>query len=53
VEKILPQDRAGFGSAFKAHPPVHIGICAGGCYAEGGPKDKKDAALFFSAGLIR
>ena len=28
-----------------AHPPVHIKICAGGCNAVDGPKDKKDGLI--------
>ncbi|MGD9006492.1 MAG: hypothetical protein PVG41_01160, partial [Desulfobacteraceae bacterium] len=30
---------------FKAHPPVHIRICAGGCNAVYGRKDKQDGVL--------
>ena len=37
----------------KAHSPVHIEICAGGCNAVDGQKDKQDVELFFSGALIR
>ena len=30
---------------------MHIGICAGGCNAADGPKDKQDVDLFFSDSL--
>jgi hypothetical protein len=50
-EKIIPEDYAGFWLVYKAHPPVHIWICAGGCNAVDGKKDKKDVELFFPTGL--
>jgi len=30
-----------FWFVYKAHPPVHIGICTGGCNNIDGPKGKK------------
>jgi hypothetical protein len=36
----------------KAHPAAHIEICAGGCNAEDGPKDKQDVELFFAEAPI-
>jgi hypothetical protein len=30
---------------------VHIGICAGGCNADDGPKDKQDVELFLAEAL--
>jgi len=45
-KEIIPQDCAGFWFAHKAHPPVHIEICAGGCNAVGRPKDRQDVELF-------
>jgi hypothetical protein len=33
AERNNSQDCAGFWFVYKAHPPVHIGICAGGCKA--------------------
>jgi hypothetical protein len=50
-KKIIQQDCAGCWSVYKAHFPVHIWICAGGCNALDGPKDKKDVELFFPSGL--
>jgi hypothetical protein len=50
-KKIIPQDCAGFWYVYKAHPPVHIWICFGGCNAVDGPKGKIDVELFFSTGL--
>jgi len=41
-QKIITQDCAGFWFVYKAHAPVHIGICAGACNAVDGPKDKQD-----------
>jgi hypothetical protein len=41
-QEIIPQDCAGFWFVYKAHPLVHIRICAGGCNAVDGPKDKQD-----------
>ena len=35
----------------KAHPPVHIEICAGGWNAGDGPTGKQDVELFFSGVL--
>jgi hypothetical protein len=52
-KKIISQDCPGCWSVYKAHFPVHIWICAGGCNAAGGPKDKKDEELFFSTGLSK
>ena len=37
---IIEQDCAGFWFVYKAHPPVHIRICAGGCNAVGGTEDQ-------------
>jgi hypothetical protein len=51
-KKIIPQDCAGCWSVCNAHPPVHIWICAGGCNAVDGPKDKKDVELFFPLTLV-
>ncbi|MGD9976085.1 MAG: hypothetical protein AB7S77_23765, partial [Desulfatirhabdiaceae bacterium] len=48
---INPLDCDGFWFVCKAHPPVHIGICAGGCNAADGPKDKQDVDLFVSDSL--
>ncbi|MBT8340650.1 MAG: hypothetical protein KJP07_11605, partial [Desulfatitalea sp.] len=31
----------------KAHPPVHIRICTGGCNAADGLKDKQDWGIIF------
>jgi hypothetical protein len=36
---------AGFGFVYKAHPPVHIMICAGGCNAVDGRKDKQSGVI--------
>ena len=44
---MFPQDSAGFGFAYKAHPAAHIEIRVGGCNAVDGPKDKPDVELFF------
>jgi len=41
-QEIIPQDCAGFWFVYKAHPPVHIRICAGGCNTVDGLKDKQD-----------
>ena len=40
--EIITQDCAGFWFVYKAHPPMHIGICVGGCNAVDEPKDKQD-----------
>jgi hypothetical protein len=40
-KEIIPQDYAGFVFIDKAHPPMHIKICAGGCNAVDGHKDKQ------------
>ena len=42
-----------FWFVYKAHPPVHIGICTGGWYAVNGPKHKKAAALFLAGTPIQ
>jgi hypothetical protein len=47
-QQINPQDCTGFGFAYKAHPPVHIRISAGGWCAADGRKDKQDVELFFA-----
>jgi hypothetical protein len=47
-EEITPQDCAGFGFDYKAHPAAHIEIRVGGCSAAGGPEDKQDVELFFA-----
>jgi hypothetical protein len=41
----------GFWFVIKAHPLAHIGICAGGCNDEDGPKDQQDVVLFFAEAL--
>ena len=41
-QEIITQDCAGFWFVYKAHPPMHIGICVGGCNAVDGPKDKQN-----------
>jgi hypothetical protein len=46
-KKIISPDYAGFVSVYKAHPPVHIRICAGGCNAVDGPKDKQGGGIIF------
>ena len=46
----IPQDCAGFGFVYKAHPAEHIEIRFGGCNAVDGPKDKQDVNLFFEPG---
>ena len=43
----MPQDCAGFGFVYKAHPAAHIEIRVCGCNAADGPKDKQDVELFF------
>ena len=48
----MPQDCAGFGFVFKAHPAAHIEIPVGGCNTVDGPKDKQGVELFFSGTLI-
>jgi hypothetical protein len=40
--EIITKDCAGFWFFYKAHPPMHIGICVGGCNAVDEPKDKHD-----------
>ena len=50
-QEIIPQDCAGFWFVYKAHPLVHIRICAGGCNAVDGPKDKQDVSLFHAGAL--
>ena len=49
---IFAQDCAGFGFVYKAHPLVHIRICAGGCNAVNGRKDKQDMGFLFTRFLI-
>ncbi|MGD8722144.1 MAG: hypothetical protein PVG46_10085, partial [Desulfobacterales bacterium] len=39
------------GFVAKAHPPAHIGICAGGWNAGDGTTSKQDVELFFSRAL--
>jgi len=46
--KIIGPDWAGFWFIFKAYPPVHIGICVGGCNAEDESKEKQDGHFFFA-----
>jgi hypothetical protein len=48
----MPQDCAGFGSAYKAHQAAHIEIRVGGCTAANDPKDKQDVSLFLAGALI-
>ena len=50
-QEITPQDCAGFGFVYKAHPAAHIEIRAGGCNTVEGPKGKQDVELFFSGTL--
>ena len=40
--EIITQDCAGFWFAYKAHPPMNIGICVVGCNVVDEPKDKHD-----------
>jgi hypothetical protein len=40
-----------FGFVYKAHPPVHIRICAGGCNAIDGRKDKQGGGIFLACAL--
>ncbi|MEN8690650.1 MAG: hypothetical protein AB1Z20_11140, partial [Desulfobacterales bacterium] len=47
----IPQDCAGFGFVYKAHPAAHIEIRVGGCNAVDGPKDKQGVELFFAGAL--
>jgi len=49
----MPQYGEGFWFVIKAHSSLHIEICAGGCNAEGGPKDQEDVELFFAEALLR
>jgi hypothetical protein len=44
-KKIIPPDCAGFGFVYKAHSPVHIRICAGGCNAVDDRKDKQGGGI--------
>ena len=46
----MPQDGAGFGFVYKAHPAMHVARRGGGYYAVNGPKDKQGVELFFSWG---
>jgi DNA-binding NtrC family response regulator len=50
-QEIIQQYGEGFWFVIKAHPPAHIAICAGGCNAEDGPKDKQDVELFLAEAL--
>jgi hypothetical protein len=47
----MPEDCAGLGFVYKAHPAAHIEIRVGGRNAVDGPKDKQDVDLF-SAGAL-
>lgn len=47
----MTPDCAGFGFVYKAHPPVPIKICAGGCNAVGGPKGKQGDVIISGRGL--
>jgi hypothetical protein len=49
--KEITQYSEGFWFVIKAHLSAHIEICAGGCNAENGPKDKQDVELFFAEAL--
>jgi len=51
-KKINPQNCAGCWFVYKAYPPVHIKICAGGCNAVDEPADKQGVDLFISGALI-
>jgi len=50
-QELFPQDCAGFGFVYRAHPAVHIEIRVGGCNAVDGPKDKQDVELFPAGAL--
>jgi hypothetical protein len=50
-QEIIPQYGEGFWFVIKAHSSAHIEICADGCNAEDGPKDKQDVELFFAEAL--
>jgi hypothetical protein len=52
-EKGITSDRAGFWFGCKAHSPVHIRICAGGCDAAGGPTRWQNSVIIFLARLLR
>jgi hypothetical protein len=52
-QEIIAQYGAGFWFVTKAHSPAHIGICAGGCNAGDGPKDKQEVQLFLAETLTR
>jgi hypothetical protein len=41
-KEINAPDCPGFAFVYKAHPPVRIRICAGGCNAVDGRQDKQD-----------
>ena len=47
----MPQDGAGFGFVYTAHPAAHIAIPGGGYDAADGPKDKPDVELCFNGAL--
>jgi len=47
----MPQDGAGFGFVYTAHPAAHIEINVGGRNAADGPKGKQGVKLFFSGTL--
>jgi hypothetical protein len=49
--KKFAQDCAGSQSICKAHPPMHIGICVGGCNAADEPKDNQNVSLIPAAAL--
>jgi hypothetical protein len=51
-QSIIAQYDAGFWFVTQAHSSAHIGICAGGCNAGDGPKDKPDVELFLAEALI-
>ena len=48
---MIPLDCAGFWFVYKAHPPVHIRICAAGCNVVDGPKDKQNVQSFLAEAL--
>ena len=49
-KEIIPQDCAGFGFEYKAHPAAHIEIRFGGCNTVDDPKDQQDVESFFAGG---
>jgi hypothetical protein len=50
-QPIIPQCGAGFWFVTQAHPPAHIGMCAGGWNAGDGPKDKQEVELLLAEAL--